>query len=108
PAGSFFIPTGQASSNLISYLFEPVTNDNLVTWGYLDNVVQVTPSPGAERAQQGDMEELMSGMSPEERAQMAARMERQAQQASQGRPIPMYRVMKKTEIPGILVQRLDR
>ena len=44
PAGSFFIPSGQASSNLISYLLEPVTNDNLVTWGFLDNVVRVTPS----------------------------------------------------------------
>ncbi len=76
-----------------------------MTWGFLDNLVQVTTGEGGNR---GDMEELMSGMAPEERAQMAARMERQAQQASQGRPIPMYRVMKKTEIPGVLVQRLDR
>jgi len=103
PAGSFFIPSGQASSNLISYLLEPVTNDNLVTWGYLDNVVQVTPSQEERAARAAEIEARLSAMSAEERAQMGARLERQLEQASQGRAIPIYRVMKKTEIPGILV-----
>jgi len=103
PAGSFFIPSGQASSNLISYLFEPVTNDNLVTWGYLDNLVQVTPSAEEVAAQRAEMEERLASMSPEDRAQFGARMEQQLQRMGQGRPIPIYRVMKKTEIPGILV-----
>jgi len=104
PAGSFFIPSGQASSNLISYLLEPVTNDNLVTWGFLDNVVQVTPSQEAMAAQRAELEARLSGMSAEERAQRGARMERQLQEASEGRLIPIHRVMKKTEIPGVLVQ----
>ncbi len=106
PAGSFFIPSGQASSNLISYLMEPVTNDNLLTWGYLDNLVQVT---GARESQEeagpseADLAARMAAMTPEQRAQMTARMEQQQEQASQGRAIPIYRVMKKTEIPGVLV-----
>ena len=107
PAGSFFIPSGQASSNLISYLLEPVTNDNLVTWGYLDNVVQVTPSQEERAAQAAEMEARLAAMSAEERTQMGARLERQIQQASQGRAIPIYRVMKKTEIPGILVTQFN-
>jgi len=108
PAGSFFIPSGQASSNLISYLLEPVTNDNLVTWGYLDNVVQVTPSQEEVAAQRAEMEARLAAMSPEERSQMGARLERQLEQAGRGRAIPIYRVMKKTEIPGILVRPFNQ
>ncbi len=104
PAGSFFIPSGQASSNLISYLLEPTTNDNLVTWGYLDNVVQVTPSAEAMAEQRAQLEERLANLTPDQRAQMGARLERQIEQANQGRPIPIYRVMKKADIPGILVR----
>ena len=50
----------------------------------------------------------LAGMSAEERTQMGARMERQLQQASQGRAIPIYRVMKKTDIPGVLVKPFNQ
>jgi hypothetical protein len=103
PAGSFFIPSGQAGSNLISYLLEPVTNDNLVTWGYLDNVVQVTPSAEETEARVAELRERLASMTAEERAERGNRLERQLQQLVEGRPIPVYRVMKKTEIPGVLV-----
>jgi hypothetical protein len=103
PAGSFFIPSGQASSNLVSYLLEPVTNDHLVTWGYLDHVVQVTPSAEEVAAQRAELEERLANMTPEQREQMGARFERQLEQANRGRPIPIYRVMKKTDIPGVMV-----
>jgi hypothetical protein len=108
PAGSFFIPSGQASSNLISYLLEPTTNDNLVTWGYLDNVVQVTPSPEEQEARLAQLRGQLAAMSPEQRAQSGARLERQIEQASQGRRIPIYRVMKKTDLPGVLVQPFNQ
>jgi hypothetical protein len=108
PAGSFFIPSGQASSNLISYLLEPVTNDNLVTWGYLDNVVQVTPSAEEIAAQRAEMEARLAGMSAADRAQFGSRLERQMEQMSQGRAIPIYRVMKKADIPGVLVTAFNQ
>jgi len=104
PAGSFFIPSGQPMSNFISYIFEPETNDNLITWGYLDNVLRVTPTAEEIAARQAEMEAMLAGMSEEERAQFGARMERQMQQAARAQEIPMYRVMKKTDIPGVLVQ----
>ena len=55
------------------------------------------------RAQRAELESRLAGMSAQERSQLGARLDRQLQQASEGRPIPVYRVMKKTEIPGKLV-----
>ena len=104
PAGSFFIPSGQASSNLISYLLEPTTNDNLVTWGYLDGFVQLTPSPEEQAARRAEIQAQLDAMTPEERTAGGARLERQLDQTNQGRRIPMYRVMKKTNLPGKLVE----
>jgi len=103
-AGSFFIPSGQPMSNFISYIFEPESNDNLITWGFLDNVLRVTPSQEEIAAQRAQMEAMLAGMSEADRAQYGARMERQMEQAGRGQEIPMYRLMKKTDLPGVLVQ----
>jgi hypothetical protein len=108
PAGSFFIPSGQPMSNFISYIFEPETNDNLITWGYLDNILRTTPTEAELAAQRAEMEEMLAGLSAEERAQMAPRIERQMQQGARAQEIPMYRVMKKTNIPGVLVQSFNQ
>ena len=53
PAGTLFVPSGQAKSNLISYLLEPETDDNLITWGYLDDFLQVRGAPAAGRGAGG-------------------------------------------------------
>jgi len=107
-AGSFFIPSGQPMSNFISYIFEPETNDNLITWGFLDGVLRVTPSQEEIAVQRAELEARLSGMSEQDRAQYGARMERQLEQLTQGQEIPMYRVMKKTNIPGVLVQEFNQ
>src|SRR5690606_37145801 len=44
PAGTLFIPSGQARSNEISYLLEPETDDNVITWSYLDDFLQGRPA----------------------------------------------------------------
>jgi hypothetical protein len=52
--GWFWIPTAQSRGNLISYLLEPETDDNLITWGWADHIVQVTeedPDQDAEDRQ---------------------------------------------------------
>jgi hypothetical protein len=108
PAGSFFIPSGQPMSNFISYIFEPTTNDNLVTWGYLDNVLRVTPSEEEIAAQRAEMEDMLNQMSEEDRAQYGSRIQRQLDQLLEPQEVPMYRVMKKTEIPGVLVERFNK
>jgi dipeptidyl-peptidase-4 len=47
PAGSFFISTAQSRGNLIAYLLEPETDDNLITWGYADHLLRTTATPQA-------------------------------------------------------------
>ncbi len=44
PVGTFFVPAGQPRSNLVSYLLEPETDDNLATWGYLDDFLEISSS----------------------------------------------------------------
>ena len=41
--GWYWIPTAQSRANLISYLLEPETDDNLITWGWADHVLEVRP-----------------------------------------------------------------
>lgn len=106
-AGSFFIPSGQPMSNFISYIFEPETNDNLITWGFLDGVLRVTPSPEEIAAQTAEIQDRLTGLSQQERQQYGGRLERQLEELTQGQEIPMYRVMKKTNIPGVLVQEFN-
>jgi len=101
PAGTFFVPSGQPKSNLISYLFEPETNDNLITWGYLDGQLRRTPSAEELAAQRAAAEEEMGEMTAEQRQQFMERLDRQAQQQQR---IPLYRLMQKTGLPAIMAQ----
>jgi len=105
PAGSFFVPSGQPMSNFISYILEPETNDNLITWGYLDNILRKTPSAEEQEAQRRAQEERLAAMTPEQRAQMQARGGR-GFGGGAGRPqrVPIYRLMKKANFAGELVK----
>ena len=47
--GWFWIPSAQSRANLISYLFEPETDDNLITWGWADHILEVTDEEDDER-----------------------------------------------------------
>jgi len=43
--GWFWVPTAQSKANLISYLMEPETDDNLITWGFLNHILEATEEP---------------------------------------------------------------
>ena len=47
--GWYWIPTAQSRANLISYILEPETDDNLITWGWTDHVLEVTDEDDDER-----------------------------------------------------------
>jgi dipeptidyl-peptidase 4 len=47
PAGSYYISTAQSRGNLIAYLMEPETDDNLITWGWTNHLLRVTEQPTA-------------------------------------------------------------
>jgi hypothetical protein len=95
PAGSFFIPAGQPKSNLICYLLEPETNDNLVTWGYLDTIL---------RAMNEDETEAYL----KETARRRARRGGAEEPLPPGQLIPMYRLMKKMDLKGTLVEAFNK
>ena len=84
PAGAFVVPAGQPKANLISYMLEPETDDNLLTWNFLDNYVQVTGQSAVRAAEE----------------EAPARPGRQMQ-------IPIYRLPKKAEMKTVLVEEYN-
>jgi hypothetical protein len=84
PAGAFVVPAGQPKANLISYILEPETDDNLLTWNFLDNYVQVTGQSAVRTAEE----------------EAPARPARQMQ-------IPIYRIPKKAEMKTVLVEEYN-
>jgi hypothetical protein len=61
-------------------MMEPETNDNLITWNFLDNYIQVMSAEQLQRYQQ-----------------MRARAGAASNRPS-GQLIPIYRIMKRTDI----------
>jgi hypothetical protein len=95
PVGSFFVPTGQPKSNLICYIMEPETDDNLITWGFLDTYLQA-------------MNAKQTKQNLERMARFQARFEGRHANPPPGQPIPMYRLIKKTELKGALAEPFNR
>jgi dipeptidyl-peptidase 4 len=100
PAGWYYIPTAQSRANLISYIMEPETDDNLITWGYTEHLLQVTPETTEEAmaALLGNMD--MSSLTEEQIAQLERRVEAQQAQRQQ---VPMMRVMQHQAVPVVRV-----
>lgn len=86
--GWFWVPTAQSRANLISYLMEPETDDNLITWGWADHILEVRA--GSVDGAIAAMEIDESSMSAEQRSQFRARVERQLAAPQR---VPMMRVM---------------
>jgi hypothetical protein len=92
PAGWFYVSTAQGKGNLISYILEPETDDNLITWGYTDNVLQVSPE-SVEEALSGLLgDNDLSSLTPEQRKGLEAKA---AALMKQRQRIPMMRVVKE-------------
>ena len=90
PEGWFYVSTAQPKGNLVSYLLEPETDDNLITWGYTDNVLRVQPA-SVEEAMAGLLGDTdPSSLTPDQRAQL----EKRAQQMMNERQrVPMMRAV---------------
>ena len=99
PPGWFYVSTAQAKGHLISYILEPETDDNLITWGYTDNVLRVTPASVEEAlgAILGDRD--LASLSPEQRKQLEAKA---AAVMKERQRVPMLRVVK--EQPKTLIE----
>ena len=99
-AGWYWIPTAQSRANLISYLMEPETDDNLITWGWADHIIRVRPS-----TLEGMMAEFLGGRDRSEiRPQQLERMEeRMRQQLAEGQRVPMIRITTHQPLPVVRV-----
>ena len=92
PADWYYVSTAQAKGSLISYIMEPETDDNLITWGYTDNVLRVTPQ-SVEEAIAGLLVGRDPGsLSPEQREQIETRA---AEMMRQRQRVPMMRVVRE-------------
>lgn len=96
PAGWFYVSTAQAKGNLISYVLEPETDDNLITWNYTDNVLRVTPSSVEEAMKDLLGDNDPSGLTPAQRAQLESRARAMM---SQKQRVPMMRVVAPQPMP---------
>ena len=105
--GWYWIPTAQSRAQLISYILEPETDDNLITWGWTDHVLEVRPKTVEEgmAAQAAAMEIDLDAQTPERRAQIRAQVEKRL--AARQR-VPMMRVTTHQPLPVVEVQPFNQ
>jgi len=102
--GWFWIPTAQSRANLVSYLMEPETDDNLITWGWVDHLLEVRPE-SVEEALAGMLEDVdLSSLPPEMRTRME---ERARQMLATPQRVPMMRVMTHQSLPVMRVEEFN-
>ena len=99
--GWFWIPTGQSMGNLISYLMEPETDDNLITWGWTDHILEETPE-----SEDAVLESMLGGrsMSELDPGQVERMRERAADIMSERQQVPMMRVLSHQNMSVLRVQ----
>lgn len=95
--GWFWIPTAQSHANLISYMMEPETDDNLITWGWADHVLEVRPGT-VEEAMQNFLAGAGQQISEEQRARIRERI---AEQLAEGQRVPMMRITSHQSLPAM-------
>jgi dipeptidyl-peptidase 4 len=104
-AGWYWIPTAQSRANLISYLMEPETDDNLITWGYADHILEVRPE-SVEEAMAAMAEDMdLSSMAPAQRARLQQRAQ---QMLAEPQQVPMMRVMTHQSLPVMRVETFNQ
>lgn len=99
-AGWYWVPTAQSRANLVSYIMEPETDDNLITWGWTDHVLEVRPATVDEA-----MEAFLGGRDRSEfsEEQLTRIEERMAEQLAEGQRVPMMRVTTHQPLPVVRV-----
>ncbi len=90
-SGWFWIPTAQSMGNLITYLMEPETDDNLITWNWTDHILEESPA-----SREAVLEQMLGGRSLSELdAEQRERIEERATQIFERRQrVPMMRVLE--------------
>jgi hypothetical protein len=103
--GWYWIPTAQSRANLISYVLEPETDDNLVTWGWTDHILEVRPGTVEEVVAAMLGERDPSTIPPEQLRRMRARAE---VRLAEGQRVPMIRVTRHQRLPVVRVEPFNQ
>ena len=105
--GWYWIPTAQSRANLISYLLEPETDDNLITWGWADHVLEVRPKTVDEGlvALAAAMEIDLQTVPEARRAQLRAQVEKQLTSRQR---VPMMRVVTPQPLSVVEVRPFNQ
>ncbi|HSM06824.1 MAG TPA: M14 family zinc carboxypeptidase, partial [Longimicrobiales bacterium] len=103
--GWFWIPTAQSMGNLITYLMEPETDDNLITWGYADHILEETPESEEEVLARMLGDRQMSDLSAQQQTQIRERVREIMEERQR---VPMIRVMEHQTLPVLRVAPADR
>ncbi|MEM7414949.1 MAG: M14 family zinc carboxypeptidase [Gemmatimonadota bacterium] len=98
--GWFYIPTSQSMGHLITYLMEPETDDNLITWNWADHVLQDTPE-----SEEAVLESVLGGrdfsaMGERQQNQIMGQVERIWNRRQR---VPMMRVLDHQEMSVVRV-----
>lgn len=101
--GSFIIPTGQPRSNLLCYLLEPETNDNLITWGYLDYFIKIIGDQTEYFKAREKRIKQNKDLSKADRKKALAILKDQ-QENPKPQQYPIYRLMKKTPLKSTIIE----
>ena len=102
--GWYWIPTAQSRGRLITYLMEPETDDNLITWGWTDHILQVTPE-SVEAVIAGSLQGVDPSTVPADR--MERLRERAQRQMERKQRVPMMRVMMHQRLPVVRVKAFN-
>lgn len=104
-AGWYWIPTAQSRANLISYMLEPETDDNIITWGWADHLLEVRPE-SVEEAMAAMAEDMdLSSLPPDQLARFRQRAE---QMLGEPQRVPMMRVMTHQSLPVMRVEPFNQ
>ena len=98
--GWFWVPTAQSMGNLITYLMEPETDDNLITWGWTDHILQETPESVEAVIASMLGERSLSSLSADQQEQIR---ERATSIFERRQRVPMMRVMTHQDMSVLRV-----
>ena len=104
-AGWFWVPAAQSMGNLISYLMEPETDDNLITWGWTDHILEETPDSEEEVIASMLGGRALSELSAEQQDRIR---ERAAEIMTESQQVPMMRVMTHQPMSVLRVQPFNQ
>ncbi len=109
PKGSYIIRTGQSRGRLASYMLEPETEDNVVTWNRMDAILPriptiEAPQRGAARGARGQRQIVETRQQQTQQRAAGARAAgrgtgRGTQRTARPAIIPIFKLMTPTKLP---------